>query len=377
MDFGLSEIGEILKKSARDFLVTECPKAYVKEMVNDEKGYSPEVWRKMAELGWMGLVFPEKYGGGEGSFLDLAVLLDEMGRACLPGPFFSAVVLGGMTVLDAGNEEQKKELLPLIAQGKKIVTVAMVEPGNTYAVENIKMAAVASGDNYTISGTKMFVPDAHVADYLICVARTKKGSTGEDGISLFLVDARSSGITITLLKTLAGDKQCEVVFDKVKVPRKNLLGELNGGWTHVQKLMQRAALGKCAEMTGGAQQVLEMAVDYVKERKQFGRPIGSFQSIQNYCVQMLIDAETSRFITYEAAWKMSQGLPYATEVAMAKAWVSDAYKRITALGHQCFGGMAYMEDHDMHLYLKQAKTAELAYGDADVQRELLAQALGL
>ena len=377
MDFGLNEVGEILKKSARDFLIAECPKAYVKEMAKDEKGYSPEMWRKMAELGWMGLVFPERYGGGEGSFLDLVVLLDEMGRACLPGPFFSTVVLGGMTILDAGNEEQKKELLPLIAQGEKVVTLAMIEPDSTYTAESIKMAAVADGDSYTISGTKMFVPDAHVADYLICVARTKKGSTGEDGISLFLVDARLSGITVTVLNTLAGDKQCEVIFDKVKVPKNSLLGELNHSWTYIQILMQRAALGKCAEMIGGAQQVLEMAVDYVKERKQFGRPIGSFQSIQNYCVQMLTDAETSRFITYEAAWKMSQGLPCTAEVAMAKAWVSDAYKRITALGHQCFGGMAYMEDHDMHLYLKQAKTAELAYGDADVHREFLAQEIGL
>lgn len=377
MDFGLNEIGEILKKSARDFLAAECPKAYVKEMVKDEKGYSSEMWRKMAELGWMGLIFPENYGGGGGSFLDLVILLDEMGRACLPGPFFSTVVLGGMTILDAGNEEQEKELLPLIAQGKLIVTVAMVEPDSTYTAESIQMEAVASGDSYVISGTKFFVPDAHVADYIICVVRTKKGSTGADGISLFLVDAKSSGIKITLLQTLAGDKQCEVVFDKVKVPKKNVLGELNHGWTYVEKMLHRAALGKCAEMIGGAQQVLELVVDYVKQRVQFGRPIGSFQAIQGYCVQILTDAETSRFITYEAAWKMSEDLPYAADVAMAKAWVSDAYKRIVALGHQCFGGMAYMEDHDMHLYLKQAKTAELAYGDADAHRELLAQELGL
>src|SRR4030042_1296816 len=133
MDFEHNEVGEILKKSARDFLIDKCPKSYVKEMAKDEKGYSPEMWSKMAELGWMGLVFPEKYGGGEGSFIDLVVLLDEMGRACLPGPFFSTVVLGGMTILDAGSEQQKSELLPLIAQGKKIVTLAMVEPGNTYA----------------------------------------------------------------------------------------------------------------------------------------------------------------------------------------------------------------------------------------------------
>lgn len=377
MDFGLNEVGEILKKSARDFLAAECPKSYVKEMAKDEKGYSPEMWHKMAELGWVGLAFPEKYGGGDGSIVDLVILLDEMGRACLPGPFFSTVVLGGMTILDAGSELQKKELLPLLTQGKFIVTVALVEPDRTYTAESIKIEAIASGDSYTISGTKLFVPDANVADYIICVARTKKGSSGEDGLSLFLVDAKSPGIKITLLKTLAGDKQCEVVFDKVKVPKKNILGELNRGWSYIQRMIQRAAVGKCAEMIGSAQQVLEMTVDYVKQRVQFGRPIGSFQAIQGYCVQMLTDAETSRFITYEAAWKMSEGLPYAGDVAMAKVWVSDAYKRITALGHQCFGGMAYMEDHDMHLYLKQAKAAELAFGDADFHRELVAQGIGL
>jgi alkylation response protein AidB-like acyl-CoA dehydrogenase len=377
MDFGLSEVGEILKKSARDFLAAECPKSYVIEMAKDEKGYRPEMWRKIAGLGWMGLVFPDEYGGGGGSFIDLVVLLDEMGRACLPGPFFSTVVLGGMTILDAGDEEQKKELLPLIAQGKLIVTLAMLEPHSTYVAESVNMEAIDTGDSYILSGAKLFVPDAHIADYIICVVRTKEGSTGEDGISLFLVDAKSVGVEIILLKTLAGDKQCEVIFNKVKVPKKNLLGELNRGWSYVQKMMQRAALGKCAEMIGGAQQVQEMTVDYVKQRVQFGRPIGSFQYIQGYCVQILTDAETSRFITYEAAWKMSEGLSCSREVSMAKAWVSDAYKRITALGHQSIGGMAYMEDHDMHLYLKQAKTAELAFGDADVHREFLAQEMGL
>lgn len=377
MDFGLNEAGEIFKKSIRDFLAAECPKSYVKEMLNDEKGYRPEVWCKMARLGWMGLVFPDKYGGGGGSFIDLVVLLDEMGRVCLPGPFFSTVVLGGMTILDAADEEQKEELLPLIAQGRLIVTLAMLEPYSTYVVESINMEAIDVEDSYLLSGTKLFVPDAHIADYIICVARTKEGSTGEDGISLFLVDAKSVGIEITLLKTLAGNKQCEVIFNEVKVPKNKLLGKLNKGGSYVQKMIQRTALGKCAEMIGGAQLVQEMTVDYVKQRVQFGCPVGSFQYIQGYCVQMLTDAETSRFITYEAAWKMSEGLPCSREVSMAKAWVSDAYKRITALGHQSIGGIAYIEDHDMHLYFEQAKAAELAFGDADVHRELLAQDMGL
>jgi len=377
VDFGLNEIGEILKKSARDFLIAECPKSYIKEMAKDEKGYRPEIWRKMADLGWMGLMFPQKYGGGEGSFLDLVVLLEEMGRACLPGPFFSTVLLGGMTILDAGNEKQKSELLPLIAQGKLIVTMALLEPHSTYSEENIKMEAIDSSDSYMITGTKLFVPDAHVSDYIICAARNKSRLTNKDGISLFLVDTKSPGIKTTLLKTLAGDKQCEVRFEKVKMSRESILGELHRGWPCVQRIIHKAAISKCAEMIGGAQQVLEMTVDYVKQRIQFGRPIGSFQSIQNYCVQMLTDVETSRFITYQAAWKISEGLPYANDVAMAKAWVSDAYRRVVTLGHQCFGGTAYMEDHSLHLYLTRAKAAELAFGDADFHRESLALGMGL
>lgn len=377
MDFGLTEMQEMLKKAARDFLTNECPKTVVREMAEDERGYLPEMWSKMAGLGWMSLVFPEQYGGSDGSFIDLAVLLDEMGRACLPGPYFSTVVLGGMTILDVGSEEQKKELLPQIAQGKLIVTMALTEPSATYAADGITVEATADGDDYVISGIKLFVPDAHVADYIICAARTERGTTKEDGISLLLVDAKTPGISCTLLKTIAGDKQCEVVFNKVRVPKRNILGELNQGWPCTQRTLHRAAVGKCAEMIGGAQQVLEMTVDYVKQRVQFEHPVGSYQLIQNYCVQMATDVDTSKFITYQTAWKISEGLPYAKDATMAKAWVSDAYRRVTALGHQCCGGVAYMEDHDMPLYFKRAKAAELAFGDADFHRELVAQELEL
>jgi len=377
MDFGLTEMQEMLKKAARDFLTNECPKTVVREMAEDERGYLPEMWGKMAGLGWMGLVFPEQYGGSDGSFIDLAVLLDEMGRACLPGPYFSSVVLGGMTILDVGSEEQKKELLPQIAPGKLIVTMALTEPSATYAADGITVEAIADGDDYVISGIKLFVPDAHIADYIICAARTEIGTTKEDGISLFLIDAKTPGISYTLLKTIAGDKQCEVVFNKVRVPKRNILGELNQGWPCIQRTLHRAAVGKCAEMIGGAQQVLEMTVDYVKQRVQFEHPVGSYQLIQNYCVQMAIDVDTSKFITYQAAWKISEELPYTKDATMAKAWVSDAYKRVTALGHQCCSGVAYMEDHDMPLYFKRAKAAELAFGDADFHRELVAQELEL
>ncbi|MBM2831638.1 MAG: acyl-CoA dehydrogenase [Dehalococcoidia bacterium] len=172
MNFDLTEEQEMLRKMAKDFLANECPKKLVREMEVDEKGHPPELWRKMAELGWTGLPFPEQFGGGGGSFLDLSVLLEEMGRACLPGPFFSTVVLGGLTILDLGSEEQKKSLLSQVAQGKLVLTLALTEPSGSYGASSIECRARANGDNFVLEGTKLFVPDAGVADYIICVART-------------------------------------------------------------------------------------------------------------------------------------------------------------------------------------------------------------
>jgi alkylation response protein AidB-like acyl-CoA dehydrogenase len=377
MDLGFSEEQEMLRTSARDFLEKECPKSLVKEMAEDERGYTPELWRKMAELGWMGLVIPEEYDGMGMSFLDLVVLLEEIGRACVPGPFFSTVILGGFAILDAGNEEQKKEFLPKIANGEMIVTLALTEPSGRYDADAITVKAVPDKDDYLISGTKLFVPDANIADYMVCAARTKDGASPDEGITLFLVDAKSPGIATTLLKTIAGDKQCEVIFDNVRVPKKNMLGELDKGWGVVERILEKATVALCAQMIGGAQAALEMSVAYAKERVQFGRPIGSFQAIQHYCANMVTDVDGSRFITYEAAWKVSEGLPATMEVSMAKAWVSEAYRRVTLLGQQIHGGIGFCMDHDMPLYFKRAKAAEPTFGDADWHREMVARELGL
>ncbi len=377
MDLGFTEEQEMLRKTARDFLQTECPTTLVKEMADDEQGYTKELWGKMAELGWMGLGLPEEYDGMGMSFLDLSVLLEEMGRACLPGPFFSTVVLGGFTIIEAGNEEQKKDLLPKIAAGEVILAMALTEPSASYDPAAVTVQAVPDKDDYVISGTKLFVENAHIADYMVCVTRTKDGSSPEDGITMFLVDGKSPGISTTVLKTIAGDKQCEVIFDNVRVPKKNILGELDKGWPVIAKMLEMAAVAKCAEMVGGAQAALDMSVAYAKERIQFGRPIGSFQAIQHHCANMVTDVDGSRFITYQAAWKVSEGLPATMEVSMAKAWVSEAYRRVTQLGHQIHGGIGFCMDHDMPLYFKEAKAAESTFGNADWHREIVAQQLGL
>ncbi|MGA2670612.1 MAG: acyl-CoA dehydrogenase family protein [Dehalococcoidia bacterium] len=374
MKLTLSEEQEMLRKTARDFLTDKCSKKFIKQMEGSETGYSRELWQEMAELGWMGLAFPGKYGGGDMSFLDLAVLLEEMGRACLPSPFFSTVVLGGLPILDIGSEEQKQEYLPKLIRGEKIFTLALTEPGyHNYDASSVTVEATRDDGNYIINGTKLFVPDAHIADYLLCVARTKPRS----GVTIFLVDAKNPRIKYTVLKTIAGDKLCEVVFDQMPVPKASILGRLNQGRGAVQEVIQRAAVGKCCEMVGNIQRVLEMTVDYAKERKQFDRPIGSFQVIQHYCADMATDVDSARFSTYQAAWMLSEGLPCTKEVAIAKAWIGEASQRVFALAHQIHGAIGVTIEHDLHYYTRRAKAAELAFGDADFYREVVAKEMGL
>ncbi len=377
MNFTLSEEQEMLKKMARAFLTDKYPKTLLREMEKDEKGYSPELWREMAELGWMGMVFPEEYGGSGMSFLDLSVLLEEMGRACLSGPFFSTVVLGGLLILNAGNEEQKQKYLSRLASGEAIFTLALTEASAQYDASSIAVKATKGNGTYVINGTKLFIPDVHVADYLICVARTNEQAKAEKGITIFIVDAKNPGISYTPLKTIAGDKLCEVVFDQVEVAKENILGQLDQGWSVVRKVIEQAAAAKCCEMVGAMQQVLEMTTDYAKERKQFDRPIGSFQVIQHYCANMATDVDGLRFSAYQAAWMISEGLPCTKEVAVAKAWMGEACSRVTTLAHQIHGAIGCTIDHDLHFYTRRGKAAELTFGDGDFCREMVAQEMGL
>lgn len=346
-------------------------------MEEDEQGYSPEIWKEMAELGWLGLPFPEKYNGGGFSFLDLILLLEEMGRACLPGPFLSTIVLGGLPVLEWGTEEQKQQILPKICKGEAILTLALTEASARYDAASIRTSAARKGDDYLISGTKLFVPDAHIADWIICVTRTAETVNLEEGITLFLVDAKSPGISTVLLSTIAGDKQCELTLKNVKVPRGNILGKLGQGWEMVKRIIEWAALAKSAEMVGGNQQVMEMTINYAKERIQFDRPIGSFQVIQHYLADMSIDVDSARVTLYKAAWKLSEGLPCTNEISIAKGWINEAYRRVATQAHQIHGAVGFTKEHDLELYFRRAKAGEVFFGDADFHCEVVAQQLGL
>ncbi|MBI4267067.1 MAG: acyl-CoA/acyl-ACP dehydrogenase [Chloroflexi bacterium] len=375
MDMTFSEEQQMLRQMARDFLTQKCPRGLVRAMEKDERGYSPELWDEIAGLGWLGLVLPEKYGGSGMGFLELAILLEEMGRVCFSAPFLATSVLGGLTILESGNDGQKQKYLPLIAAGKAVFSLALTEPDGLYGPESIQTAANTEENGFIITGTKLFVPEAHVADFILCVARTD--ARPESGISIFIVDKKSPGVKCTALKTLAGDKQFEVVFDRVAVPKQDLLGGLNCGWEAVNRIIDKAALAKCAEMLGGMQQVLDMTVAYAKERKQFDRPIGSFQVIQHYCAAMATEVEGARFGVYRAAWALSKGLPCRKEIAVAKAFVSDASHRLASLAHQIHGAIGITMDHDLQLYTRRLKAGALSFGDADFYREVVAREMRL
>ena len=374
MDLGLDEQQEMLKNFARDFLEKECPEQLVREMEEDEKGYSPDLWQKMAQQGWMGLIIPDNYNGTGMNVCELVVLLEEFGRALVPGPFISTVVLGGVPIMEAGTEEQKQQFLPKIASGELIMTMALTEPSAKWTADGVQLEAKKDGSDYVLNGTKLFVQDAHVSDYMVVAART--GGSGEDGITLFLVDSKSSGIKFEVLKTIAADKQCEVTFENVKVPAANMLGAEGKGWPIIEKTKDVATVAACAYLVGLSQMDFDVTLNYAKERVQFGRPIGSFQAIQHKLADAVIDVDGSRFITYKAAWSLQEGEPDAgMMISMAKAWTSDASRRVVAHGQQIHGGIGFTKEYKIQLYFRRQKWMELMWGDADYHRELVAQKL--
>lgn len=373
MDFGFSEEQEMLRESARHFLDSECSMAHVRQMMEDDQGYSEEQWQHMATLGWLGLIFPEQVGGSGLDMVDLTVVLEEMGRVVLPGPFFSTILLGGSAIDLGGTPDQKRAYLPRVIDGSLKMTLAQLEANARWDADGVQLKASESPRGFTLSGTKLFVPDAHAAGALVVAART--GGSGASGITLFVVDAPNPGVHVRVLKTLDQTRKlCEVVLDAVEVPGDAVLGTIGGGWEVLERVLDRAKVGICAEMCGGAQRVLDMSVEYAKVREQFGKPIGSFQAIQHKCANMLVQIESAKSATYYGAWAVASGSDEAHLAAcMAKAYCSDAYRFVSGEGIQIHGGIGFTWEHDMHLYFKRAKASEVTFGDATWNRELVAQ----
>ena len=375
MDLGLTEIQQMLKTSAQDFLSRECPLTLVREMEEDPRGFTDELWRQMINLGWTGVAFPEQYGGTGGNFADLGVLLEEIGRSLAPAPFFSTVVLGGMTVLDAGSDAQKNDLISRICAGTIIMTMAVPEAAAAYEPWDIQATASQQGGGYEITGIKLFVPDAEAADVIIVAARTSSGQDPADGVSLFLVPSGTAGLTITPMRSVGNEKVFEVSLDKVNVAADSALGAVDEAWPIVERSIQRATAAQSIQMLGGAEAVLDMTVEYAKGRTQFGRAIGTFQAVQHHCARMATDVEGSKGVAFQAVWRLSEGLSAKKEVAMAKAWIGPAYRRVCATAHQCHGAIGFTKEHDLQLYTRRAKVHELTYGDANHHKEIALQHL--
>jgi alkylation response protein AidB-like acyl-CoA dehydrogenase len=377
VDVNLTEQQMMLQESASEFLAKECPKTKVRELEEGGDGHSPQILDKMAGLGWTGLIIAEEYEGMGMTFQDLTVLLEAMGANILPGPFFCTMIEGAMPVMTAGSEEQKAEFLPKIAGGGMILTMALLEGECNYRASQVAAAATRSEDRFLLNGTKLFVEQARVADYLICAARTEGRVATEDGITLFLVDSGSPGIEGEVMPTMGRDWLCEVRFNDVSVPEGNVLGGLGEGWRIVEDVIRQGTIAKCAESIGGMQACLDMTVGYAKERVQYGRPIGSFQALQHVMADMWILTQTSRYLTYLAAWKESEGLPCIQEASTAKAYVNEAYKWVSSKAVQLHGGIGTSREHDIGLYYRRAKAADIAFGNTDFHRERVAGGVGL
>jgi alkylation response protein AidB-like acyl-CoA dehydrogenase len=376
MDFAFSEEQEMLRRSARDFLAKECSSKVVRKLMESSEVYDKGLWQKVAGLGWTALGIPEEYGG-VGTFLDLTVVLEEAGRALLPGPFFSTMGLAVPALIEAGTEAQKKEVLGAIAEGAARATLAFTEPSGRWDAGSVTLTAKPSAGGWQLDGVKLFVPDAEAADYTVVAARTR--GEGEDGISLFLIKGRPQGMTVTVLKTLDMTRRwSEVRFDGVTLDAGSLMGTAGKAWPQLKRALEWATAALCAEMIGGAQKVLETSTEYAKTRHQFGKPIGIYQAVSHKLADMLVLSESGRSATYYAAWAIDADAPDRSLAAsMAKAYVSDAYRKVAGDGIQVHGGIGFTWEHDMHLYFKRAKSSEVTLGDATYHRELVAQSLDL
>ncbi len=377
MEFSMNEEQEMLKTMARDFLENECPKTFVREMMDDEAGHSPDLWKKMAEVGWLGLTLPEEYGGSAMNFRDLAVLCEEMGRAMMPGPFLSTLLMAGLPILNAGTDDQKSKFLPMIANGEAVFTLAVTEEDGDFWPEGVQLKATKMGNDYVLNGTKYFVPDARAADYIIVAARTRRSENPEEGITLFLVDTSEWGTYVAPLKGIDETrKQYELVLTRVAVPSRHIIGEVDQGWPILQEMALKATAALCAEMVGGCEWILETTVNYAKERVQFGVAIGSFQVIKHKCADMYSALEYARSLMEAAAEAIREDNADAPAlISMAKSSCADAYKLIADHGVQVHGGIGFTWDHDLHLYFKRARSSDIAFGDSSYHRELIARSI--
>jgi alkylation response protein AidB-like acyl-CoA dehydrogenase len=374
MDILPNEEERMVRDIARKFLEKECPPALVRAMEEDQQGYPPELWRKAAELGWQGMCLPEQWGGQNLPLVLLGIVLEEVGRAIAPLPLHSTVV-AALAIARDGTPAQCKAILPAVARGEKILTWAFMEQDPRLLPEAVQMQAAASGEEFVLNGTKLFVDNFAVADACLVACRTAPASPRSAGLSLFLVDTHSPGLTQVALVTMARDKQSEVVFKNVRVPKANLIGRVNEGQPVIERMLDRATALLTAQILGAARKDAEMAFEYAKYRVAFGKPIAAFQSIQHVSADMVIWLDGGQLLTYEALWKMDQGLPAGVEVSQAKAFCNEKCEAVVRYSQIIHGGIGFMMEFDLQLWFRRVSAWTMRLGTSYEHRARIARAL--
>ncbi|MBI4497270.1 MAG: acyl-CoA/acyl-ACP dehydrogenase [Chloroflexi bacterium] len=374
MDLSLTPVQAMIKDAARDFLSHEYPLRVVREIDETETGFSPDLWRRMVELGWVGMVLPAEYGGAGHGFTDAAVLFEELGYYGISSPLHSSVLLGGLAILEAGSAAQQQEILPSVANGSRRLAFALTEADYGWSPEFITLQATPRAGGYALNGTKLYVPDAHIADQVLVVARTSQGASPERGVTLFLVDRGTPGLTVRALSGWTGDRLCQVTFNNVQVPASAVVGPVDGAWAPLQRVLDRATAVLCAYMVGSMQRLFDLSAEYAQNRIHFGVPISTFQRVQDYIIDILNNTDSARWTTYEALWKLDEGRADAPEaVSVAKAVASQGFPKSAQDAHHVHGGMGADKSYGMYLFTKKARTLHSYLGDATYHKHRVAQ----
>lgn len=375
IDLDLSENEEMLKKAALDFLHRDAPNKVIQVLQGTDTGYTDDLWRKAAGMGWLGIIIPEQYGGTGNPLTSAGVLFEALGTGPLPGPYFSSGILGSLLVLEAGNEEQKKSILPDVAEGKKILTLALTEPQYSWEPRGVQTRAESKDGSFILNGIKLFVMDAQAATHLIVAARTRKGTDPAKGISLFLVDRKYEGVSVRRLPGFLADSTFEVKLDSVKLPRSAVLGDIDGGWPALKQSIDKSIPVLCAYKVGGCQALFDMTLEYSRTRIQFGMPIGRFQRVQDMIIEMIDHLDAARWSTYEALWKLDTQRPAAESIHLAKIISSEAYWEVCNLAIRVFSGVGYSVEHPASFHLRASRRLYSYLGEPSFHRQQLGRLL--
>jgi alkylation response protein AidB-like acyl-CoA dehydrogenase len=375
LDLNHTQFDEMLKQSAMDFMRRDAPKLVVEELLDTDTGFTSRIWKKITDMGWLGIVIPEDYGGTGSRLTSAGVLFESLGTGPLPGPYFSSSILCSQVLLEAGSEEQKKQMLPEVAEGRVILALALTEPEYSWEPRSVSTTAESRGAEFILNGRKLFVYDASAATHFIVAASAGGGGDLPGSMSLFLVDCRTEGLSVRRMPGFLSGRAFEVKLDAVGVPKSALLGTVNDGWRHLQTAMLRSIPVICAYKAGGCQAVFDMALEYSRTRIQFGQPIGRFQRVQDIIIEMLNHLDGARWTTYEALWKLDEGRPAEESVHLAKSVSSEGYWQICTLGHQVFSGLSYSMEHPLSFHTRTSRHLYNYLGDPSFHQRKLGKLL--